>query len=126
MKTVSEVVRVYQCEVCKSWYQGKKQALTCEKMPVEEKKHKLGSRVKAIEQHECNCGRKYLPEGKIVRVLGPEPFDYEYETKWLRGRGVDTHVFVYEVNFSCPKCHDKKSKHFYYPEIAVSKKAKKK
>ena len=119
MKKIVRKKVLYRCPVCKTAYPRKKDALRCEKLPVEKRAFRVGDKVRNIEPRTCEQGKNYLFSGKVVRVLGPESSDYEYEVKWLGGKGerMNSHVFVYEVEFRCPHCKKQKRARYYAPEL---------
>jgi hypothetical protein len=55
----------------------------------------------------------------VTRIIGPEPPDYEYETKWLGSKTerLNAHVFMYQVKFRCPHCEEIREARYYAPEL---------
>ena len=43
--------------------------------------------------------------------------DYEYSVKWLSSYGLDSHIFQYEVEYTCPTCNKQHGHLYYAPEI---------
>jgi hypothetical protein len=114
----------YECEVCGTEYDSLQKATECEAMPVEQRWLKKGAFVQNLEPRSCG-GDPYRFTGKVTKVIGPKPFDYEYETKWLGSRGLNTHVFEYRVSYKCPICGEKKGAQYYAPELKRVGKPKK-
>ena len=109
---------IYTCGICHTDHSSKAAAQKCESMPIEERGYKIGDRVRNIEPRTCNKKDKpYHFTDKVVKIIGPIPFDFEYEVKWLGGRGLNQHVFQYEVSFSCPQCGEKRRERYYAPEL---------
>ncbi len=115
----------YQCEVCGTKYRTEEQALKCEARTKEKKTFKRGDAVRGYECHVCSHGKRdknFLPEGKVVKTMGPMLPDYEYETKWLNSRSerINGHIYLYEVAYPC-LC-GKPRRHLYRtPEIMLVK-----
>ena len=117
--------RSFQCEICKTKYRTAKQALECEARIKEKKVFKIGDVVRGYECHVCShegADRNFLPEGKIVKILGPMVPDYEYEVKWLDGRPerINGHVYLYEVIYKC-LCGKPRGCQYRNPEIFLVK-----
>ncbi len=113
----------YQCEVCKTKYRSEKQAKECEERILEEKLFKVGDKIIIIPARTCDqvgstwaFGKPFWPKATVVKVLGPMLPDYEYEVKWLGSRGLDNHVYQYEVKYNC-LCGDKRGDLLYTPEM---------
>ncbi len=118
MQRVVQKEILYICPVCKVKYFNKKEAVLCEKRILEKKKFLVGDRVSNIEPRYCQTEDKdYVFSGKIVRILGPQPSDFDYEMRWLGSKRLNYHVFEYEVVFRCPHCKDKIVAHYYAPEL---------
>lgn len=120
MKKVVQKKTLYVCSKCKTKHSSKRVAEQCERMSIEKKAFRIGDRVRNIEQRMCNAKDKtYIFSGKIIKIIGPEPSDYEYEMKWLGGKRerVNAHVFQYEVEFKCPHCGEKGEHLYYAPEL---------
>jgi ribosomal protein L35AE/L33A len=67
-------------------------------MPVEEREFKVSDKVTWRERRTCQTvNRNYFLEGRIVKILGPEAVDEEYNIKWLNGKLFGKHVFLYNV-----------------------------
>lgn len=116
-KIVVKTVR-YQCSVCQARYGSKKTAARCEARALEKKTFYVGSKVTNKEPRTCSMrGGPYRFKGVVVKIRGPVAADYEYETKWLGGKRVDSHVFQYEVKFTCPHCKEKRTEMYYGPEL---------
>ena len=121
-KQVREVA-VYICEVCNTEYASKSSALACEKKPVEKKKFRVEDRISNVEPRMC--GRNaYVFKGRVTRISGPFPPNEEYENKWLSSainhmERINSHVFLYEVEFICPVCRMKKTARYYAPELKL-------
>lgn len=110
------------CSVCRTEYPNKKTAARCEKRIREKKVFLIGDKVRNIEPRTCGLmGKVYVFSGRIVKILGLKPSDYEYEVKWLGGKAerVNGHVFEYEVAFNCPHCKEKRSEYYYAPELKL-------
>lgn len=89
-------------------------------MPVETKVFGIGSRVKNVEKRQCTRERKpYTFSGVVTKIVGPEAPDYEYEVKWLGGKSerLGSHVFQYQVRFTCPHCKEIREHRYYAPEL---------
>ncbi len=113
----------YQCEFCKKKYRSEKKAKGCEERILEEKIFKVGDNVIIIPARACDqvgsrspFGKSFWPKATVVKILGPMLPDYEYEVKWLGSRGLDSHVYQYEVKYTC-LCGRKRSDLVYTPEI---------
>ncbi len=98
---------VYRCKKCKTKYDKKKKYAACQEMPIEEKAFQKGDTVKSIRNWACSCCKGWYPAvGKVVKVLGPEPWDEDEEAR----RCLDTskrfrvHTYYYHVKAPCPKC----------------------
>lgn len=124
MKKIVRRTVLWQCGVCKTAYDSKKAAQECESREIEERIFKKGNLVRNIEPRECGkTHAEYQFRGRVIRVIGPQPPDYEYEVKWLGGRGINLHVFQYEVKFRCPSCQKIKTAFYYTPELIRVRKA---
>ena len=109
---------LYVCDICHTEHTSQAAAKRCESMPVEEKRYRSGEFVCNIEPRFCDKKQEpYEFTGKVAKIIGPMPFDYEYEAKWLSGRGLNQHVFQYEVSYSCPSCGENKRARYYAPEL---------
>lgn len=118
MKKIVRTVTEYMCEVCRTRYKSIIVAHKCEARKTEERFFKKGDWVTNIEDRECAVVNwHYRFRGQIVRVLGPQAPDEEYEDKWLGGRGLDLHVFQFEVRFRCPCCQKMQTALYYSPEL---------
>ncbi len=120
MKRVVQIKKLYICSKCRTQYSSKKNASRCEKRIREEKFFCVGDMVQNIEPRTCQLKNKnYIFSGKIIKILGPIPSDYEYEAKWLGGKSerLNAHVFVYQVKFLCPHCKKTKETRYYTPEL---------
>ena len=111
----------YACMVCRTKYSNKKEAAEREKKPLEPRTFKLGDRVSNIEPRMCAGPKEkpYIFKGTITKISGPEAPDYEYEIKWLGGKRerLNSHVFYYEVSYTCPNCNKKTKASYYAPEL---------
>ncbi|MEK7580606.1 MAG: hypothetical protein AAB465_03310 [Patescibacteria group bacterium] len=113
----------YRCGICKTDHSSKAAAMKCEKRQVELKKFRLGEKVTNIVYRCCNPGdtsqkSKYYFKGKIIKIIGPSLLD---EDTWCRVC-YDTdktyrHIFEYEVAYTCPRCHIKKTALYYSWEL---------
>jgi len=122
MERVVERKVFYRCSRCKTKYTNKAEALRCEKRTLETKVFKVGNPVKNIEPRFCRIKQKeYFFSGTVTRIVGPEPSDYEYEVKWLGGKKerLNAHVFMYQVEFHCPRCKKTKRARYYAPELKL-------
>lgn len=118
MRKIVKRVVSYRCGVCKTAHASAAKARACESMPVEKKKFKKGDLVRNIEPRTCSINRRpYHFRARITQIVGPSPFDFEYEVKWLGGRGLNQHVFQYEVVYICPHCGVEFSGLYYAPEL---------
>jgi len=120
MRRVVEKSVSYRCSRCRTKHTNKRDALRCERMPVEAKTFKIGSRVENVEKRTCARGQKqYTFSGVVTKIIGPEPPDFEYEVKWLGGRPerLSSHVFLYQVKFRCPHCKEVREERYYAPEL---------
>ena len=120
MKAIFQKKTLYVCSKCRTKYSNKKEASRCEKRIRENKSFRIGDRIQNIEPRTCSMKQKnYIFSGRVVRILGPKPSDYEYEVKWLGGKTerVNGHVFQYEVEFICPHCKEKRRELYYAPEL---------
>lgn len=121
MKEIIRTEKTFQCSICKTEYYKKSDAKKCEKRKLEEKKFKKGDLVFAYEPRQCsrNNYKPHKVRGEVVKILGPEASDEEYENKWLGGspERLNSHVFQYEVKYTCPICDEKRGALYYAPEI---------
>lgn len=119
MRTIRRVKIEYQCQVCKTKYPTKKEALACESRALEEKKFVVGDLVEAKEEREClKHNESYSVRGIVTKIIDPQAPDEEYEIKWLRiPERRRQHVFQYEVTYHCPHCGEKCAPPYYAPEI---------
>jgi len=113
----------YQCEICGTKYRKAAAAKKCEARILEEKKFKVGDKVLIIPARACSqvhttraFGKPFWPKATVVKVLGPMLPDYEYEVKWLGSRGLNNHVYQYEVKYDC-LCGRKRGDLLYLPEL---------
>ena len=122
MKQVVQRKTFYMCSVCGTKYPNKKTAARCEKRTREKKAFVIGDKVRNIEPRICGLmGEVYVFSGRVVKILGPKPSDYEYEVKWLGGKEkrVNGHVYLYEIEFKCPHCKEKRNEYYYAPELQL-------
>lgn len=115
------VVR-FRCDVCGQKYKTESAAKECESRALETIRFKVGDRVMAPEKRECSSGQPYDMQGKVVGVIGPRTTDLE-EIKWVRTEEYGwsgKHVFQYEVEYTCPVCHEKKTALYFTPELKKS------
>lgn len=122
MKRIIKKIIQYQCSACKTIYPQADQAKACEERILEEKRFKVGDLVKNIEPRICTMGprnKTYTFKGKVIKIIGPVPSDYEYEAKWLGGnpKRLNSHVFIYEIEYICPHCKEKRLVRYFAPEI---------
>lgn len=119
MKRIVKRTIAHQCGICKTRYPNKKEAMQCERMPVEKRKFRVGDIVNVHEERQCLTHQRYyrVRKAKVIGIFGPQSFDYEYTVKWLGGRGVGTHVYQYEVAFLRACCKDVHTHLYYAPEI---------
>ena len=128
MRETVKVVRCYEsrCGVCKTKYSSTKkgralkEAKQCASRILEKKVFKLGDPVTNLEPRNCfGGGKSYYFRGRVIKIIGPEPSDYETEVKWLGGKQerVNGHVFQYEVEYICPRCEKTKTMLYYAPEL---------
>ncbi len=112
---------VYQCEICKTKYRSEKKAKECESRVLEEKLFKVGDEIIIIPALVCSDGRfngkSFWPKATVVKILGPKLPDYEYEVKWLGSRGLNSHVYQYEVEYACFCGNKPRSDLLYAPEM---------
>ncbi len=121
MRKIVRKVVTFQCGLCKTEYKTTREAKRCESQPLEEKKFKLGDRVKGREQHTCDHRRKeknFLPNGRVIEINGPVLMDEEYSNKWLGGELLHCHVFEYLVGYDC-FCGKARQHKFYSPELKL-------
>lgn len=118
MKKIVRIETTFPCSVCKTEYHKRRDAKECKKRKLEKIKFKIGDLVFAHEPRQCNS-KTYKVRGKVVKILGPQASDEEYEAKWLGelSERLNSHVFQYEVKYTCPICKEKKSMVYYAPEI---------
>ncbi len=108
----------YQCEICKTKYRSEKKAKECEARTLEEKLFKVGDKVFNLEPRCCYIGSKYFrAKMTVVKILGPMLIDYEYSVKWLSSYGLDSHIFQYEVKYTCPTCNKQRGHLYHAPKI---------
>ncbi len=113
-KIPARVSITYQCKVCKTKYRTAERAEKCEERTLEFQRFRAGDKVFNLEPRCCYIGSKYFRvKMTIVKILGPMLPDYEYMVKWLGSYGLDSHIFQYEVEYTCPTCR-KKHGHLYY------------
>jgi hypothetical protein len=117
-KIPARISTTYQCEICKTKYRSEKKAKECEKRLPEIRHFKVGDIVFNLEPRCCYIGSKYFrTKMNVVKIMGPMLIDYEYAVKWLGSYGLDSHIFEYEVEFTCPTCGKKHGHLYYSPEI---------
>lgn len=126
MKQVSKTVTRFQCDTCKTEYHNRREAFDCEAKPCEKKMFSVGDKVSNKEKRTCIGGKHYIFRGHVIRVIGPEPPDEEYEIKWLGGKRLDRHVYHFEVRYRCPVCKKTKTALYYAPELKLLARGKKK
>ncbi len=110
----------YQCSICKTEYPSKRAAEKCEKRILEQKAFAKKDKVRNFERRTCSKDQKtYLFKGKVVKIIGPLASNHEYEVKWLGGKPerINGHVFLYQVRFKCPRCHQTQEEQYYAPEL---------
>ena len=120
MRRVVKKTVLYQCKICKTEYSTLKEVKKCEARGVEKKTFSVGDLVSNIEPRVCwKKSKGYIFRGKVVKIIGPMPADFEYECKWLKGQAsrLNSHVFQYEVDYSCPHCKELKTARYFTPEI---------
>lgn len=117
----SHLRRVFFCDICGKEHESLKEAEeSCGKFKTEEPRFALGDMVKGWELFACLCRRGgYIPEGPIVRIIGPV-----VGSLTTKGGKRDTwnfgHVYLYELDYSCPHCGKKKeSKQFFANELKL-------
>ncbi|MEK7608328.1 MAG: hypothetical protein AAB495_02010 [Patescibacteria group bacterium] len=131
LKKIVQRIVWYQCEVCKTRHPSKKEALRCEKKPVEEKIFSLGDTVQLNRFVYCHNlqhpSQKFRAVGRIVRVRKPEPADEDYENRYLGGKRErkQSHVLSFEIKYKCPFCKKEKDALCLTPEMELVKKNKK-
>lgn len=124
MKKIVKKVVYYQCQTCLTDYSKAAEARRCDRRITEKKLFSVGDRVRGLKP--CvkeKRQRQYEFQGKVVRIIGPQRADYEYEEKWLGAKleRLKSHVYQYEVEFHCPKCQEKNGDVFYAPELRAIK-----
>jgi len=113
----------YVCNVCGKKYRIKNMALRCEARPLEKVHFKLGDRVKGRSPRACgNTNKPYHFEGVIIRIVGPilsesDCFSGSREDLYLIRNG---HVYMYEVEYKCPRCNEVRSDLCYFTEIKLA------
>lgn len=102
---VRTVIVSYKCAGCKTKYKTFEEALACEQLPIEKKDFNKGDVVKCRHKWQCNrCNKFYPAIGKVVKVIGPEPYNPEYEVGVVGENRSVTHIYYYHVIAPCPKC----------------------
>ncbi len=122
MRKIVRKVVTFRCRFCKTEHKTIREAIRCESFPIEDKKFELGDEVRGLEQHTCDHRLKeknFLPKGYIIQINGPELMDEEYSNKWLGGKLLNCHVYIYTVEYSCP-CGKVRQHQYYSPEIKSS------
>lgn len=123
MRKIVRKTVVFQCGVCKVEHKTMKEAIECEGRTLEEKKFKLGDKVRGREKHNCDHGqieKNFLPRGYVIEIYGPELMDEEYSNKWLGGGLLYCHVYQYRVEYEC-LCGKVRQYQFYSPELKLDK-----
>ncbi len=118
MRRITRVVSLFRCEKCGAEYPTMSEARRCEAGTCERKQFRIGDFVRARERRCCSLGRSYVMKGRVVAIVGPEPYDAEV---LLKGFGVPKthgHFFWYEVSYCCPVC--RRSKRARYPAGALT------
>ncbi len=117
----SRTIVRFLCEICGKKHRTESAALRCESKGCEVQKFNIGDDVRAFEKRQCNFGKTYRMQGKVIAVIGPQLVSGE-ETKWVKAREgwYDKHVFKYEVEYICPICHKKKTMLYFAPELKRS------
>ncbi|MEK7627061.1 MAG: hypothetical protein AAB397_00565 [Patescibacteria group bacterium] len=122
MRKIIERKVFYQCSQCKKKYTNKTKAFRCERRTLEEKIFKIGDRVQNIEPRTCMTTKKqYIFSGRVTKIVGPNPSDYEYEMKWLANKKerLNAHVFMCQIKFPCPHCKEIREERYYAPELKL-------
>jgi len=128
MKKIIEKQTFWQCRTCKAKYKKKRDAADCERKGTEEQVFQIGDSVRNREPRQCHNGKNYHFHGKIIKVVGPEPPDEDYERRWLGGQSerLNNHVYSYVVEYRCSICREKKEAIYFAPELLPIKRRKNK
>ncbi len=119
MKRLVSKKVLFQCRVCRTKHSSRRAAASCEAKGLEPRVFRKGDQVRAKEPRQCFDQSQYVMSGTVIRVLGPQAPDEEYELKWLGGRRerLRRHVYQYEVWYKCPICGRSKTARYYAPEL---------
>ncbi|KKU79688.1 MAG: hypothetical protein UY04_C0004G0017 [Parcubacteria group bacterium GW2011_GWA2_47_7] len=128
MKIRKKTTKTYHCGVCKTGYPTPQEAENCEKYPVEQRVANIGDYVRISEKREClmadpKIDPYYVAEGVITGFSPPLPFDMEYELKWLGGKRerLNSHVHLYYVRYTCPRCNEEREQSVFALEFTILK-----
>lgn len=120
MKKITRTRTTYRCGVCEAEYGKKREAEACEAGGIEEKDFRVGDRVTAREKRTCPGGHAYVCNGRIRRIVGPEPYDAEIHGKGFGlWRPAARHVYMYEIVACCTRCSSRTP--VRYPAISLKK-----
>lgn len=121
MKRVVSKKVLYQCRICRTKYSSGRAAAACEAKGREPRVFRRGDHVRAREPRQCFDQSPYVMSGTVIKVIGPQAPDLEYEVKWLGGRRerLHNHVYRYEVWYKCPICGKSKTARYYGPELEL-------
>ena len=109
MKKLVRKTTLYICEVCKTEYTKKKDALKCEAKLLERKVFHAGDIVRNKNKRTCSKKmKKYILKGKVVRVLGPISISDNRN-----------HIFQYEIKYICPACNQEKQALYNASELKL-------
>lgn len=122
MEKVTRTRTTYRCGICGTEHRGKREASACEAGGVEARKFRVGDRVAAKERRTCPHGHSYACSGRVLRVVGPVPYEAEVHGK---GFGLWTspgHLYLYELTARCTTCRSATS--VRYPACALKRSAR--
>ena len=119
MKKIVRTKTSYRCGVCRSEHARKAEAAACETGGIETRAFRVGDTVAAKEKRTCPHGHDYVCRGRVVRVVGPVPYDAEIYGKgfglWRSGG----HIFLYELIARCTRCTSRTP--VRYPAISLKR-----
>jgi rRNA maturation protein Nop10 len=107
MRKIKRTKTYYRCAVCKTEHERRSDAAACEAGGIEDKKFRVGDMVRAVESRRCVQGHRYACRGKVVKIVGPEPYSAEVHGKGFGLMSATGHIYMYEIATGCAKCGSK-------------------
>ena len=119
-KILTKTIVSYACSVCGSQHSTLEKAQKhIESYLLESARFAVGDPVRGLGQICCLCsGGFFFPVGKVVRVVGPIAGN-KTSPDGRRLICTGAHVYLYDVNFTCPSCFRTREKQFYTSDIEL-------